>query len=136
MTDLNDLQGAAAWLRTPQAIRLRCNALYRAAESGTLSHFDVDPDRIGAVADYVVETIRANYPDLAIPYHARWRHFAIAGRDRWAELRGRLAGVPQDEIARIQIDLVVTSVLRDAGAGPTWRPTWRSSWAWRSKCTP
>ena len=35
-------------------------------------------------ADYIAAVIRENYPDLAIPYHGRWRHFAAGGIDRWA----------------------------------------------------
>jgi hypothetical protein len=119
--DLDNPQHAVAWLRTPQAVRLRARAVFQAAERGALEHFALDLERLDAAVAYVVETIRANYPTLEIPYHSRWRHFAVGGRDRWAGLAGRLAGMPQDEIARIRIDLAVTSVLLDAGAGASWR---------------
>jgi hypothetical protein len=69
----------------------------------------------------VAGVIRAAYPSLDIPYHARWRHFAVGGRDRWAELQRRLGGVSRTELARIRFGLAVTSVLLDAGAGPAWR---------------
>ncbi len=121
MVDLNDPQQAVAWLRTPQAVRLRCKAVLAAAERDTLAHFALDLDRLDDAAAYVVETIRAASPTLDIPYHSRWRHFAAGGRDRWAELAARLAGRPRDEIARLRIDLAVTSVLLDAGAGARWR---------------
>ena len=65
-------------------------------------------------------TIRANYPTLEIPYHSRWRHFSAGGVDRWGRLAAGLAGTAPDEIARIRIDLAVTSVLLDAGAGGRW----------------
>jgi hypothetical protein len=120
-TELDTPAKAVAWLRTPQAVRLRCNAVLAAAERDALEHFALDLERLDAAAAYVVETIRQAYPTLDIPYHSRWRHFAAGGRDRWAELAGRLAGLPQDEIARIRIDLAVTSVLLDAGAGALWR---------------
>ena len=123
LADLNDPQQAVAWLRTPQAVRLRCNAVFAAAERDALDHFALDMERLDAAAAYVVDTIRQAYPTLKIPYHSRWRHFATGGRDRWAELAGRLAGSPMDEIARIRIDLAVTSVLLDAGAGARWRYT-------------
>jgi len=68
----------------------------------------------------VADTIRQRYPDLAVPYHSRWRHFEAAGVDRWAEMAATL---PADraERARTRIDLAMTSVLLDAGAGPAWR---------------
>jgi hypothetical protein len=87
---------------------------------GRLAHFTVHMDRLPAVAEYVVETMRRNYPDLNVPPHARWRHFVVGGVDRWASISGRL---PKDkhERARIRFDLAVTSVLLDAGAGADWR---------------
>ncbi len=83
-------------------------------------------------ADYVIDTMRANYPTLDVPYHSRWRHFAAGGHDRWAALADRLSDVPADEVARIRFDLVVASVLLDAGAGDAWRyvePTTRETYA-------
>jgi hypothetical protein len=69
----------------------------------------------------VVATIRAAYPSLDIPFHARWRHFAADGVERWGTL---LAGVPwpdEASMARAAFDLAIVSVLLDAGAGPRWR---------------
>jgi hypothetical protein len=67
-----------------------------------------------------VETIRARHPDLSIPYHARWRHFAAGGRDRWGELAASLGGLEGAEVARLRVELCVVSVLLDAGAGAAW----------------
>ena len=53
---------------------------------------------------------REAYPDLAIPFHARWRHF-VAGEPRSP------TGDPAER-ARAAFDLVIVSVLLDAGAGP------------------
>ena len=66
----------------------------------------------------MIDTIRASYPDLDIPYHSRWRHFSAGGHDRCATLGADLAA---DERARMRFDLVVVSVLLDAGAGDPWR---------------
>ncbi len=85
-----------------------------------LAHFAVHMDRLPAAADYVVETMRQNYPDLQVPPHARWRHFVVGGVDRWASISGRLLK-DKHERARIRFDLAVTSVLLDAGAGADWR---------------
>jgi hypothetical protein len=123
---------AIAWLRTPEAIRTRCGLLLAAAERGELQHFALDPERLDPAADYVIDTIRANYPALDVPYHSRWRHFAAGGHDRWAALAARLGDAPADELARIRFDLVVVSVLLDAGAGDAWRyvePATRETYA-------
>ncbi len=116
-----DICKAIHWLRQPEAIRQRCNQLLVAGEADRLDHFRVDLTRMPATADYVVETIRLNYPDLQVPYHSRWRHFTVDGRDRWAELAEGLSNVDPLERARRRIDLAVTSVLLDAGAGKDWR---------------
>lgn len=108
------------WLRTPAAVRARCHMLLDIGLDDGLPHFTVDIARLDPAADYVVGVIRERYPDFAIPYHSRWRHFAAAGTDRWHALEVTLDGVDADELARIRFDLCVPSVLLDAGAGPDW----------------
>lgn len=120
MTNLNDPAQAVAWLRTPEAIRARCHELLSLGEREALPNFQVHFARLPATADYVAQVIRENYPTLQIPYHARWRHFAAGGVDRWGQLAAGLTGIDADEIARIRFDLCVTSVLLDAGAGADW----------------
>ena len=120
MGNLNDPAQAVAWLRTPQAIRERCHALFALAERDALPNFTLHLTQIEPAADYVAAVIRENYPTLQIPYHARWRHFAANGVDRWGRLAATLPGIAADEIARIRFDLCVVSVLLDAGAGPGW----------------
>ena len=112
---------AVAWLRTPAAIRERCAVVLAAARDDGLDHFALRPERLDPAAAYVAETITANYPDLEVPTHSRWRHFTVGGRDRWAGLAAGLDGVSREEVARIRFDLAVTSVLLDAGAGAVWR---------------
>lgn len=104
-----------AWLRTTAAIRARCGLLFDAGLRGDLAWFDVDLDRLEAVADYVEQVTRAAYPDLEIPYHSRWRHFG----GRWEPLAATI--VKRRELARRAADLAVVSVLLDAGAGDAWR---------------
>ena len=110
---------AARWLLSPAAVRQQAHRILAAAERGELKHFTYDAARLAFAADYVTGTIRQNYPTLDIPYHARWRHFMVSGIDRWAS---SAAADQQDplEQARIRIDLAVTSVLLDAGAGNAW----------------
>lgn len=114
---------AVAELRTSRAVRERCREILEVCELGALEHFELDASRLDLAARYVVETIRQNYPGLNIPYHSRWRHFAAGHVDRTAVLDAKLAGASAAERARAHIDLVVTSVLLDAGAGADWRYT-------------
>jgi len=112
---------AIALLRRPETIRARCHALLALAEQDRLAHFALRPERLEAAAAHVADTIRARHPDLAIPYHARWRHFAAGGRDRWSALAATLGGWGTEAVARLRVELCVVSVLLDAGAGAAWR---------------
>ena len=91
---------------------------------GRLEHFTVHMDRLDAAAAYVADTIRINYPALDVPLHSRWRHFVVAGEDLWLAAAGPATrGADPAERARARFDLVIPSVLLDAGAGPAWRWT-------------
>jgi hypothetical protein len=91
-----------------------------AVTAGHSRFFSIDRARLTAAAERVTGVTRRRYPDLAIPYHSRWRHFEAGGIDRRGELGRALAGRAPAERARAQIDLAVISVLLDAGAGPAW----------------
>jgi hypothetical protein len=117
---LKTAQEAAAWLRTPEAVRSRCAEMLQLAERGRLAHFRLARERLPDAVRYVARVTRAAYPDLAVPFHSRWRHFEVGGIDRWARLEEALAARGREELARIRTDLVVTSVLLDAGAGERW----------------
>lgn len=105
------MTNSVAYLRSARAIRERCGLIFEAALEGRLEHFSLDLARLDATAQRVVDVTRAAYPDLAIPYHSRWNHFRAGDVDRVGPLR--LDGPAM-------YDLVVTSVLLDAGAGPLW----------------
>ncbi|MCU4179021.1 URC4/urg3 family protein [Bosea sp. BH3] len=120
MMPLLDPEAFRALLK-PAAIRARAHEMLELGLAGRLLHFGVLPGRLEACADYVLDTIRANYPTLDIPFHARWRHFVVGGEDRWKRL-DRAAGFRDaGERGRAAYDLAVVSVLLDAGAGPDWR---------------
>ena len=108
-------------LLTAAAVRERSNLMLAAALDDRLDHFRVDLDRLPAAADYVLAVMRRNYPDLDVPFHARWRHFTVGGVDRWAEIAAVRDWDTAAEMARAAFDLVIPSVLLDAGAGPDWR---------------
>lgn len=119
--DLSSETKAAQSLLSAAAVRDRSHQLLRAGLEGRLAHFTVDPGRLEACADEVVKTIREAYPSLDIPFHARWRHFAAGGHDRWDAV---MHGAPWEtaaDMARAAFDLAIVSVLLDAGAGAQWR---------------
>lgn len=99
-------------------MRERCAIVFAAAERGETRHFRVAPARLDQAAGRVAAITRRRYPDLAVPYHSRWRHFCVGGIDR-----GALVAPEADiaERARALIDLAFVSVLLDAGAGSGWR---------------
>jgi len=105
-------------LLTAAAVRAAAERMLQAAQARRLREWSVDMSRMDVAADLTAETVRANYPDLKVPFHARWRHFTAGGRDLWAE-----AAKPSDptELGRAAFNLVIPSVLLDAGAGPGWR---------------
>lgn len=77
-------------------------------------------DRLPATADFVTSVIRNRYSTLDVPLHARWRHFVLSGRDLWQEISATHDWLDAASRARAAIDLAVTSVLLDAGAGANW----------------
>jgi hypothetical protein len=105
-------------LLSAAAVRERAHEMLQRARNWQVGEWRVELSQMDAVADLTAETVRANYPDLKVPFHARWRHFTVEGRDLWAELEK-----PSDPhaLARAAFDLVIPSVLLDAGAGPAWR---------------
>ncbi len=120
MTASPAIDPRAAALLCAEAVRKRARILYAAGLAGRLFHFTLHPSRLDAVADYVLETVRANYPARDIPFHARWRHFSVGGHDRWGEIAPRLGERTRAQ-GRAAFDLAIISVLLDAGAGAKWR---------------
>ena len=108
-------------LLSASAVRERANRLLDLGIAGELDHFAVDLDRLPAVADYVIETMRENYGDRDIPFHARWRHFEAGQIDRFGGLVDAAGITDPFAFGRAAYDLAIVSVLLDAGAGPDWR---------------
>jgi hypothetical protein len=110
---------AARTLLSAAAVRERAHEMLAAALAGEVAEWRVDLAKLEAAADLTAQVVREAYPDLDVPFHARWRHFAVEGRDLWAK-RDKNWADPADQ-ARAAFDLAITSVLLDAGAGPVWR---------------
>jgi hypothetical protein len=116
-----DAEAEARYLASARAVRERCTALYEQCQRGELEHWRVDEARLPELAEYVASVTRATYPDLQrIPYHGRYRHFGAGGVDRLAWLEARLAQHSTEERVMSEFELVIVSVLLDAGAGADW----------------
>ncbi|MDO8296640.1 MAG: DUF1688 family protein [Caulobacter sp.] len=112
---------AARSLLSAAAVRERAHEMLAIALDGGLSDWRVDLARLPATANIVAGVIRERYPTLDVPFHARWRHFVVGGRDLWAELAAAAHWPDAQAKARAAFDLAITSVLLDAGSGPDWR---------------
>jgi hypothetical protein len=117
-----DSETAAAFsLLNAQAVRDRAQRMLAMGLNGKLPHFHVDLSRLDAAVDLVIDTTRQSYPTLAVPLHSRWRHFVVAGEDRWALIDRAANWRNPSARVRVAFDLAIVSVLLDAGAGPQWR---------------
>jgi hypothetical protein len=99
-------------LLSAAAVRERAHEMLALALDGRVDGWVVDLDKLDDAAELTARVTREAYPTLDIPFHARWRHF-VAGPPRLPP-----AG---PERARAACDLVILSVLLDAGTGPGWR---------------
>jgi hypothetical protein len=108
-------------LLTASAVRERARLILDAGLAGQLEYFRVDLQRLEQAADFTVAITREAYPSLEIPFHSRWRHFAIDGDDRWITVAATARWPGVAARARAEFDLAIVSVLLDAGSGATWR---------------
>jgi hypothetical protein len=114
------LAASAKTLLSAAAVRRSAHRMLALAESDALEDWRVDSDRLTHTADFVAQVVRDRYPRLDPPVHSRWRHFAFGGRDLWREIIATKQWPNPAAAARAALDLVLTSVLLDAGAGPDW----------------
>jgi hypothetical protein len=115
----SDVQQAHSLL-TAAAVRERAHEMLDIGVAGGLDHWRVDLDRLPNTAKYVAAVIRDQYPTLVVPFHARWRHFAIDGVDLWGPAAEARDWLDPASRARAEFDLAIVSVLLDAGSGPDW----------------
>jgi hypothetical protein len=112
---------AALSLLTAAAVRERAHLILDAGLADRLEYFRVDLHRLEQAADLTIAITCEAYPPLDIPFHSRWRHFAIDGDDRWMPIAAVERWPSRTARARAEFDLAIISVLLDAGAGATWR---------------
>jgi len=113
-------QGALDEVFSPQRIRTQAKKIKEYCQSGQ-GHFSIDEDKLSQVVDYVNQVIDTRYPNGEPPYHSREGHFQVGGVDRLSRLEKALSELSPSERVRAKIDLIVVSVLLDAGAGTQWQ---------------
>ncbi len=105
-------------LLTAGAVRDAADRMFLLADTLGLPQWRLDMSRMAVAADLTAETVRANYPTSTSPS----TRAGATSRRRAATFgtRPRSRRIPL-ELARAAFDMVIPSVLLDAGAGPAWR---------------
>ncbi len=62
-------------LLSAAAVRERAHEMLELGFAGEVDGWRVDLSRLADAANLAAMVTRQSYPDLAIPFHARWRHF-------------------------------------------------------------
>jgi Protein of unknown function (DUF1688) len=107
-------------LLSANAVRERAHRLLTLGLDDKLPHFRIELSRLDSIADLVLAVTHKAYPTGDVPFHSRWRHFVVDGRDRWAAIADKATWPDAAARARAEFDLAISSVLLDAGAGPAW----------------
>ena len=107
------------YIFSTDTIRGCAEKIFSLASTGG-THFSVDEGQLDATAQYVISVIRENYPNLDVPYHSRWRHFEVGNCAQLKKFKQYVLNLDQVECSRLGLDLIIPSVLVDAGAGAQW----------------
>lgn len=105
------------WILSPSTIRLQCRKIYDQVLEGK-GQFTLHLENINEAATQVVEVIKKNYPTLHIPYHSRVNHINAGQASGHSE---RFQKIMESAGLRSALELIVVSVLLDAGAGMAWK---------------
>jgi Protein of unknown function (DUF1688) len=113
-SELSSLQSAAG-------VRQASKRVLDYVASGKSAHFTIELGRLEQVVDVVAEVTLEQYAELdTVPFHSRIGHFDAGHVPRLAALEAKLQGQSLEARRRCLADLIITSVLLDAGAGPSW----------------
>ena len=107
-------------LRQLPRIRSQCERIYSLAQQDKLPHFVLHEENMAHVAQFIHGLIQQDYPTMEIPNHSRWRHFEAGGVRRHLQLESHWQDCDSLERVRRHVDLILVSVLLDAGAGAQW----------------
>src|SRR6187431_1920334 len=109
-----------SFILSPHGIRARAQQIYKLALKAK-THFEIHAHKLTEVSDFVLQVIAENYPDRNVPYHSRWRHYEVGNQSQLKQLRAIEQPLTPIERAKLGLDLILPSVLVDAGAGPDWQ---------------
>ena len=107
------------YLMRPQSIRdcaMQIRDLTRCGDGV----FILDESRLEMTSELVAESNRQKYPTNENPLHSRWRHFEVENNNSLQRLNNATKDYSSLDLARMGLDLIIPSVLLDAGAGPNW----------------
>lgn len=116
----SELNTVVSQLRQLPSVRTQCRKIFDLGCANQLEHFSVHLEKLGAVVDAVHALMVQDYTNFEVPNHSRWRHFEAAGAEWRTHLEQDWRGVDRNEWLKRHCDLIVVSVLLDAGAGPHW----------------
>lgn len=120
---MNDSEEAAvAILRSPDTVRARSQQLYEYVLSDQSPYFRLHLSRLEDCLKMVLDLADSRFEDFSkIPFHSRWRHFNVGGVNRLGRLQANKM-FPDSSLdqGRVYTELVIVSVLLDAGAGSRW----------------
>lgn len=108
------------YLRSPKTIRAHCNSILELARNGESLYFELHATELVKTVAYTLEEINKNYPNGNIPYHSRFRHLEMEGKDRISILKNKLPSKDAHAWGKVLFEMIFVSVLLDAGAGGQW----------------
>jgi hypothetical protein len=114
--DIHDIE----YIFSPLTVRKKAQEILNSALSGD-TYFSVHTEKLEEVSKFVTSVTLENYPTLNIPFHSRWNHFNAGNINRLDELKSVLSTLTIVQRVKAKLDLVILSVLMDAGAGSRWR---------------
>jgi hypothetical protein len=120
MSDKEGIVQTINTLKNPGTIRKQSQAILAWVKQNKSSYFSLNLEKMNSTVAFIIEVIQDNYPNFNIPYHSRWRHFEVGGMDRIKKMLAPLNTLSLEERGKILYELVIVSVLLDAGAGSTW----------------
>lgn len=121
-------KSATQFFKSIGSVRDTTGAVYQLVKNQNEgNYYNLDKSKLDQVTEYLCKIITRDYGDDydSIPPHGRWQHLNAGGHLRVEGLisKWRDSQVDEVEISRRLIDLLVVSVLVDAGAGNLWKYT-------------
>ena len=109
--NVNIARDAITFLRDPVTIRQRSQQLFKRALENHSDFFKIDLNALDQCCEFVLSNAKQQYPNFDVPFHSRFRHYEMDNISRLSQLK-----TPQQ-----QFELIIISVLLDAGAGTKWQ---------------